>query len=259
MARTQAQALARRERLREMLAAGAVSTVQAARRLHVNPMTIRRDLAVLERTSQAIRCYGGAIPGGRVTFEFRFDERHRHNLPAKQRIGREAAGRIAAGHTAFLDTGTTTLEIARALARRDVPCRVVTSSLVVASQLWGHGRIEPAAAGRPRPPGLPRPGRVADGDDAGPPDGRLGLSRQRGRNGRARQLRRRPGHRARVAQRMLCSARRVAVVADASKLGRPGTARYATVGEIHALITDSAAPAAEVRALRKAGVIVTIV
>ena len=132
----------RQELVRILRREGEVSTSEMAERFGVSEMTVRRYLHDLEEDGLAIRQYGGAVAARRVTFEFAFDERHRHNLEAKQRIGAEAAGRVEKDQTLFMDTGTTTLEVARALVRRNLTCRVVTSSLMIASALWGRPDIE---------------------------------------------------------------------------------------------------------------------
>jgi DeoR/GlpR family transcriptional regulator of sugar metabolism len=64
---------------------------------------------------------------------------------------------------------------------------------------------------------------------------------------------------ARVAERMAASTQRVVVVADSSKLGVAGAARYITIDELDELITERGAPLDAVRALRRRGVKVTLV
>ena len=161
MARSGAQAEERRRKLARLMAAGReVSTTRMAERFGVSPMTIRRDLRALQEDGVAVRSYGGAIGAQRITFEFAFDERRRRRLREKRRIGKAAAALVEPGQTVFLDTGTTTLEIARALARSDVACQVVTSSLVIAGELWARPGCELLLLG----------GRVREGspDLAGP-------------------------------------------------------------------------------------------
>ena len=64
---------------------------------------------------------------------------------------------------------------------------------------------------------------------------------------------------ARVAERMASYARRVAVVADHSKLGVAGAVRYMPVERMDELITDDRADPAIIKALRRRGVHVTLV
>ncbi len=258
MPRTPQQAQRRQRQLQAWLAERqSVSVAEAARRLGVSAMTVRRDLRALEQSGQVLRCYGGAVAAQRVTLEFAFDQRHRCRLTQKRRIGQAAAARVEPGQTVFLDTGTTTAEIARALAGRPVACRVVTSSLVVASALWGIEPVELILLG----------GRVRRGspDLAGPGTelllerlggevaflGSDGVDVERGCFAGDAEA-------ARVAERMAAAARRVVVVADATKLAAPSAVRYLEIEQMDELITDTDADAAVVRALRRRGVTVTL-
>ncbi len=258
MARSSAQLEKRRRELIERLGRGeSISTTQMARRFGVTVMTIRRDLKALADDGALLRCYGGGIAARRITFEFAFDERHQKHLAEKRRIGRKAATLLAPRQTVFLDTGTTTLEVARALATGDVPFKAVTSSLVIASELWGREQIELMLLGGRVRPGSP--------DLAGPATedmlekitadvaflGSEGIDPRRGAFAGDFEA-------ARVATRMAESARRVIIVADASKLGQAGDVRYLSTEKMQELITDRAAPKAVVASLRRRGVRVTL-
>lgn len=259
MPRSPVQAERRRRELAEMLARGrGVSTAAAAKRFGVAPMTIRRDLQALAAAGTAVRSYGGAVPARRITFEFAFDERHERHHAAKVRIGAAAAADVEPGQTVFLDTGTTTLEMARALARRGLPCRVATSSLVVASELWAHETIELLLVG----------GRVRRGSpDLVGPGTELMLERLTadtaflGTDGidPARGCFARDIEAARVAERMAAGARRRVVLADASKLGAAGGAKYLDLADLDELITDRSAARRTVAAIRRHRLRVTMV
>jgi len=259
MPRSSAQAEFRRQGLTGLLRSGGrVRTAEMARRFGVSPMTIRRDLDVLSSAGVAVRSYGGAVAAGRVTFEFAFSRRHHLHLPEKRRIGVEAARRIKPGQTVFIDTGTTTLEIARALARNGRDCAVVTSSLVIAAELWSQRRTQMVLLG----------GRVRDGSpDLAGAGTEAALRRMRadlaflgsdGVDARRGSFAGDPEV-ARVAGLMARRAERVIIVADASKLGRRAKARFVRVKDIDELITDRGADPAEVAALRGAGLKVTLV
>ncbi|MGD2176056.1 MAG: DeoR/GlpR family DNA-binding transcription regulator [Candidatus Brocadiaceae bacterium] len=237
---------------------GELSTASMAERFDVSKMTIRRDLDALQQSGAAVRCYGGAVAAERITFEFAFDERRRRRLAEKERIGRRAAQQVEEGQTVFLDTGTTTLQVARALIRRGTSCTAITSSLVIASELWGCRQIELMLVG----------GRVREGSPdlvgAGTEEmldrltadiafiGSDGIDPERGSFAGDMAA-------AGVAQRMVADARRAVVVADSSKLSRAGAVRYARPEEIDELITDTGAEESAVAALRRRGVHVTLV
>jgi DeoR/GlpR family transcriptional regulator of sugar metabolism len=142
MARTKSR-WTQRQRLeamrQELLQAEEVSIDELAGRFDVSAMTVRRDLELLEARGEVIRTHGGAAPARRLTFEFSFREKQNRNRSAKSRIAEQAAAHIEDGQVVILDTGTTTLEIARRLlGRRNVT--VITTSLAIVSALqFGAG------------------------------------------------------------------------------------------------------------------------
>ena len=73
-------------------------------------MTVRRDLAELERVGHVQRTYGGAISTEKMVFEFDHRQRHQSHPPEKKAIARAAAKLVQAGQRLLLDTGTTVLE-----------------------------------------------------------------------------------------------------------------------------------------------------
>lgn len=110
------------------------SIAEIAQACHVSQMTIRRDLHKLAETGQVIRIPGGA----RIEYwhgaERSFLERLENMSAAKRSIGAAAAALIADGESVVLDSGTTTLYVARELrTRRNVI--VFTFSLAVLEEL----------------------------------------------------------------------------------------------------------------------------
>ena len=258
MARGPGQAERRQQELLDLLSReSSLSTEAMARRFSVSAMTIRRDLKVLEESGAVIRRYGGAVPAQRITFEFAFDERRRKHLAEKKRIGAVAAVKVLSDQTIFLDTGTTTVEVARALLRRGTPCRAVTNSLVMASVLWGHSQIQLLLLGGRARRGNP--------DLVGPATelmleklttdvaflGCDGLDPARGSFAADIEI-------ARVAELMAANAHHVVVVADRAKVGAAAAARCVMIDDIDELVTDRGADKSLVRALRRRGVTVTL-
>jgi len=132
----------RREQILECLSSeGEVFVLDLAERLGVTPMTIRRDLEALEGQNVLTRTHGGAIFSKQSVAEFAFLERNRTSIDEKQAIARAAAALVEPGMTVVMDTGTTTLEVARALRGID-RLTVLTSSLAVASELHTHPGME---------------------------------------------------------------------------------------------------------------------
>lgn len=237
---------------------GKLSIVGAAQRLGVNPMTIRRDLEVLESSGVVVRCYGGAMAAHRISFEFKFNTHQREHFQEKENIATVAVERIAPGQVVMLDAGTTTLEIAKCLARKGVPCTVITSSLAVASRLWGCQQIQlMLVGGRVR---LGNPDLVGPATEANLEQftadiaflGSDGIDPARGFFAVDVEP-------ARVAEKMAACARQVIMVADSSKFGAAAAFRCVAPQDADELITDSAADPAAIQRLRQEGVTVTLV
>jgi DeoR/GlpR family transcriptional regulator of sugar metabolism len=132
----------RLETIRQEIAEkGEVFIHELAKKFKTSEMTVRRDLIFLESKGEVIRTHGGAASAKRFTFEFTFKSEYQKNLKEKQRIARKALDYIKDGQTIILDTGTTTLEIARLLpGQRSV--KVITMSLPIVSQLQFAQDIE---------------------------------------------------------------------------------------------------------------------
>ena len=110
-------------------AEGRVAVMELAERLQVSDETIRRDLKDLEAQGLARRIHGGAITP-RHDQEEPLLEREKFNMREKARIAQLASRLVSDGMTLFLDTGTTTLALARRLTARQL--RVTTNSLDIA-------------------------------------------------------------------------------------------------------------------------------
>ena len=108
----------RRERIIQQLRSnGSVQVNEMAAYYQVSTVTIRNDLTFLEKQGIAIRAYGGALlcePNQTVP-ERTIADKSVLNMPVKQRIGALAATLVQPKCRLILDSGTTTLEIARHL------------------------------------------------------------------------------------------------------------------------------------------------
>jgi len=127
----------RLQRILELISRhGTLNNAALARSLEVSTMTVRRDLDVLERQGYLRRVHGGA----RLVDELDvgYGLRQGRNVGAKRRIGARAAEFVKDGETIYLDAGTTTMEVARALKRRSLHgVRVVTHAVNIAAELSG--------------------------------------------------------------------------------------------------------------------------
>src|SRR3984957_14629801 len=113
---------------------------EIAETFHVSQMTIRRDLQKLVEAGQVLRMPGGARIERWRGAERNFFERLEKMSHAKRSIGRAAAALVRDGESVVLDSGTTTLYVARELrARRNVV--VFTFSLSVLEELTSAEQI----------------------------------------------------------------------------------------------------------------------
>lgn len=125
------------ERKREILltlqAVGKVKNLELAKALGVSEPTIRKDIADLDQEGLLIRTHGGAIPVETSALERGFSQKKSEGHAQKQAIAQVAMTLVRPGSTILLDSGTTTLEIAKQLG--DFPVTVVTNSLDIAQSL----------------------------------------------------------------------------------------------------------------------------
>jgi DeoR family transcriptional regulator of aga operon len=113
---------------------GQVSVNDLSEMFGVSEVTIRNDLAKLEKKNLLIRARGGAMKLNRAGTDFELSDKQRIHFLEKQRIGKMAASLVNDGDTIILDSGTTTMEVARNLIHvKDLT--VITNALNIAIQL----------------------------------------------------------------------------------------------------------------------------
>ncbi|MCK7547275.1 DeoR/GlpR family transcriptional regulator [Marinobacter koreensis] len=124
----------RQDRILEMIREhGFVTTDQLVDTFHVTPQTIRRDLNELARQNLLRRHHGGAgIDSSTANTEYQ--TRKIMDLEAKERIAESLVEMIPDNASMFINIGTTTETIARALLKKN-NLQVVTNNLHVASIL----------------------------------------------------------------------------------------------------------------------------
>jgi DeoR/GlpR family transcriptional regulator of sugar metabolism len=236
---------------------GSVAVADLAERLHVTAMTVRRDLAILDRKGLLRRVRGGAVSAQGRSYEPPLLTRARHNLEAKRRIGAAGADMVRDGDSIAIDVGTTTLEVARHLVSRH-NLTVITPSVHVAGILAERPTIRVILSG-----GILRPGEFSlVGDLAerafkhffvdklflgiGAVDFDAGLSEFNLED-------------AQVKRAMIASAKEVIVVADSSKFTKVAFAAVADLGAIRHVVTDSGVSADVLARLRSKGIEVLVV
>jgi DeoR/GlpR family transcriptional regulator of sugar metabolism len=102
--------------LDELGRTGALSVAELVRELDVSRETIRRDLNALAERGLLVTTHGGALTAEHT--EPDVDTREASNATAKRAIGRRAAELIPDGASLVIDSGSTTLAVARALLDR---------------------------------------------------------------------------------------------------------------------------------------------
>jgi DeoR family glycerol-3-phosphate regulon repressor len=236
--------------------AGRVAVDALAERFEVSPQTIRKDLNELCEAKLLARVHGGAMLAS-GTDNMAYAARRALAAAEKRRIAAAAARLIPDGSSLFINIGTTTEEVARALANRE-RLLVITNNLHVVSILLPSPGIEVVVAG-----GLVR---RADGGIVGEatldlvaqfrvdiavigasaldPDGTLLDFDWR---------------EVRVTQKIIENARKVVLVADALKFARTAPVRIAHVAQLSAVVTDAAPPDRFAEACAEAGVQLVVV
>ncbi len=112
-----------------------------------SPSSIRRDLVKLTAAKVVNRFHGSVTLAGDSDSQRQPTTREKleHNMPEKQRIGREASRLITEGKSVLFDAGTTTIEIAHNIL--DLRLRVITSDLNIGLLLCGHDNIDVSIVG----------------------------------------------------------------------------------------------------------------
>ncbi len=235
---------------------GAVTVSELCEQFGVSEMTVRRDLAALERKGLLRRVHGGAVSARGRSYEPPFLMRSSQHAQEKQRIAEAALSLIHDGDSIALDVGTTTLEIAKRLS--DVRnLTIVTPSLHIGNVLADNPHNRIILTG-----GILRPGELSL---VGPFAERIfaelfvdklflgigGLHLEAG-------LTEYNLEDAQVKRAMLRSAKECIVVTDSSKLGRIAFAAVGPISVMHTLITDDKADPAIVSRLEEMGVRVVV-
>lgn len=105
--------------LEEIELKGQVSVTDLSKMFKISEVTIRNDLAHLEKQNMLIRARGGAIKIKyyRMGIDPSISDKQKEFLKEKQRIAQAAVKLIEDGDTIVLDSGTTTTEIAKLLGK----------------------------------------------------------------------------------------------------------------------------------------------
>jgi len=214
---------------------GKATVAQLCERFGVSPATVRNDLRDLQESGLLVRTHGGAIRKGKTGFELFAKDREVHNLAAKQAIAQAAIEMIEDGDRIVLDTGTTTLQLARLLGLRN-NLTVVTNDLEIARTLEDIASVQTVLLG-----GIVRSGfhctiSVGDPQAAGLLADKAFMganSFSLDRGAMTPDIRQ-----AGMKKSMMAISTKVVLLCDSSKLQTASFAQFAATNEIDAMVTD---------------------
>ena len=120
-----------------------VSVVEISKQTGSSEVTIRKDLTILQNRHLLLRTRGGAMrkPVENTSEENAIDRKRMFNFREKEQIGEEAVKLIKDGDFIMLDSGTTTLEVARHLDKFQ-HLRIVTNAMNIATELMNYKRFD---------------------------------------------------------------------------------------------------------------------
>lgn len=240
---------------------GSVRTIALCDALQTSRETIRRDLEAMEAKGMIRRIRGGAMkreasPDKGLTYTS-FSKRRDENVSDKEAIALEAVNHISEGQAIALDSGTTSLFLARAVKARFRSLTVVTNSFAVAQELAGAEGITLVLTG-----GVYRADEEAFVSDVATLIfskinvdlfflTTCGISVERG-------ITYQRMDEISVQNKMMEAADRTIVLADSSKMGNNSLVKMCGIEAVSMVITDSGVSDSQVKAFERAGVRVII-
>ena len=248
------------QRLRQQ---GSVQVNDLSALYGVSTVTIRNDLAFLEKQGIAVRAYVGALicdsttPSVEPSVEDKSALNTALNTALKRSVAKAAVELIQPGHRVILDSGTTTFEIAR-LMRKHTDVIAMTNGMNVANALLEAEGVELLMTGGH----LRRQSQSFYGDQAEQSLqnyhfdmlflGVDAIDLERGVSTHNEDE-------ARLNRRMCEVVERIIVVTDSSKFNRSSLHKIIDTQRIDMIIVDEGIPADSLEGLRKAGVEVILV
>lgn len=241
---------------------GSVKTSTLCHVFNTSRETVRRDLETMEAKGMLRRIRGGAMKKADTVQEkglpyTSFYKRRDENSESKWKVAREAVKQIREGQAVALDSGSTSLYLARAIKETFQSLTVVTNSLAVANELADAEEITLVMTG-----GIYRQDEEAFVSDIATLIfskinvdtfflTTCGISVERG-------ITYQRMDEIIVQNKMMEAAERTIVITDSSKIGMNSLVKMCGIEEVSMLITDSGASREQIQAFEEAGVRVEI-
>lgn len=228
----------RRETILQLLTRqGSVQVTDLVEEFGVSAVTIRSDLSALEAQGLASRSHGGATLTRTPPPEQSIRQKDAINHEQKERIGALASTLVQEGDNIIIDSGTTTISLARHLRdARNVT--VMTNGLNIAWELADTPGVELIlAGGLLRKQSLSIQGSQAEATLQAYNFDKLFL----GVDGFDLQFGITTHHEAEASlnHKMVERAKKIIVLTDASKFGRVSLHRIVQLDRVHTVITDA--------------------
>ncbi|USE35825.1 DeoR/GlpR family DNA-binding transcription regulator [Endozoicomonas sp. SCSIO W0465] len=119
---------------------GCANIEEMAERFDVSQMTIRRDIRTLEQEDKLRVTYGGAVSKSFLMEDIPYEKKNAVNIEEKKSIAHEALKQIREGQIVLLDSGTSTMALAKLMMRMKVT--VITTDLKIALQLSDSSTVK---------------------------------------------------------------------------------------------------------------------
>jgi DeoR family transcriptional regulator of aga operon len=236
---------------------GHINVLDLCKELNVSPVTIRKDLKLLEDKSLLFRTHGGATLSNPYTMDRPVNEKEKLQSDEKTKIGIKAASLIEANDSIVIASGTTVLALAKNIQPKG-NLTVITSAINVAQELLRHPEVEILLLG-----GLLR---KSSSSVTGPYAEQIlsdvfcsklylgvdGIDLEYG-------LTTTNALEAHLNRKMISASQHTIVVTDSTKFGKRGFGRICGIDEIHEIITDSGISEHIVEKLEAIGIKVSIV
>lgn len=115
-----------------------VTVAELCERFRVSEVTIRKDLDKLQKRGVLLRTHGSAVLAEDQNLLQTFSQRAIENVRAKAGIAQRACRMIKEGYNVLIDSGTTTLLLAKMLD--DIEVGIVTNSIAILNELMHRRR-----------------------------------------------------------------------------------------------------------------------